>query len=95
MSYTVPDSKKSIKQNRFEFVVASKEFSVPLLKFLPVSAAAAFERGDPVEGILEGCDTQSARAAILSLDGEQFDAFIHAWSEASGIELGESSASTE
>jgi hypothetical protein len=93
MVFVVPDSRKSESDNRFEFTVHGATYTVPLLKYLPVSAAAAFERGDNVEGILGGCDNDDAREAVLAFDGEQFEAFLAAWSEASGVSTGESSAS--
>lgn len=93
MAFKVPDSKKSIAQNRFEFEVGDKSYTVPLLKYLPVKAAAAFERGDNVEGILLGCDSEEARNAVLALDGEQFEVLMDEWAKASGVNVGESSAS--
>ena len=95
MAFKVPASKRSIKQNRFEFEVDGKKYDIPLLKFLPVAAAEAFEAGRNIEGILAGADTDRARDAIRSLDSEQVEGLMDAWQEASGVEAGESSASSE
>lgn len=93
--YQVPQSKKSIKQNRFEFKVEGKTYSIPLLKHLPVKAAELFENDRPIAGLLAGADSDTARDAIRSLDSDQLEGLMQAWQEASGIEAGESSASSE
>lgn len=95
MPFDVPASKKSIAQNRFEFTLEGETFSIPLLKFAPVEAAEQFEVGRDVAGILACCENDKARAAVRSLDGDQFSALMGAWSEASGISAGESGASEE
>lgn len=95
MAFQVPKSKKSIKQNRFEFEVDGKKFDIPLLKFAPVEAAEAFEQGKNVAGILAACNSDSARDAVRAMDGEQFEALIEAWTEASDVTPGESPASSE
>jgi hypothetical protein len=95
MPFDVPTSKKSIRQNRFEFTLDGKTFSIPLLKFAPVEAAEAFEQNRNVAGILLCCENDEARDAIRSLDGDQFGALIDAWKKASGIGTGESEASEE
>jgi hypothetical protein len=95
MPFDVPSSKKSIAQNRFEFTLDGASYSIPLLKFAPVVAAEHFEEGRNVAGILACCENDAAKDAIRSLDGDQFEAFMEAWQEASGITAGESPASEE
>lgn len=94
MSFNVPQSKKSIKQNRFDFNIEGDEFSVPLLKFAPVEAAELFEKDLEVAGVMAMCENDGARDAIRSLDGDQFGAFMEEWQKASGVETGESQASS-
>lgn len=93
MPFDVPASKKSIKQNRFEFTLEGETHSIPLLKFAPVEAVENFELNRNVAAILACCENEAARNAVRSLDSEQFDALMEAWYKASGISVGESSAS--
>lgn len=93
--FQVPASKRSIKQNRFEFEVDGEQYEVPLLKYLPAAAAEAMEAGKSVTALMMATDTDSAKAALRSLDGEQLEALFDAWQEASGIEVGESPASSD
>lgn len=95
MPFDVPASKKSIKQNRFEFTLDGVTYSIPLLKFAPVEAAEHFESGRNVAGILACCENDKARDVVRSLDGDQFGPLMTAWQEASGVSAGESVASEE
>ena len=95
MAFQVPDSKRSIKQNRFEFEIAGKQYDIPQLKFAPVGAMEHFENERNMTGLLLACDSDDARAAVRSLDGDQLEAFMTAWAAASGVELGESVASSD
>lgn len=93
MAFTVPQSKKSIKQNRFEFTIGDETFEIPLLQFAPLEAAEAFENDRPVTGILATCDTDAAREAVRKLDGAQLEALMQEWQKASEVTQGESPAS--
>jgi hypothetical protein len=95
MPFDVPQSRKSVSQNRFEFTHDGVTHSIPLLKFAPVRAALHFQHGEELDGIVACCENEAAKAALLSLDGEQFTALIDAWSKASGVTPGESEASEE
>lgn len=95
MAFQVPASKRSHKQNRFEFKLDGKTHSIPLLKFLPVRSAEAFEKGSNVGGLIAAADSDATREAIRDLDSEQLEALVDAWQEASGVELGESEGSSE
>lgn len=94
MAFQVPKSKRSDAASRFEFELDDVKHSIPLLKFLPVAAAELFEQGQQVGGILLACETEAAKRAVRSMDGDQFEAFMNAWQEASGVEAGESQASS-
>jgi hypothetical protein len=95
MAFEVPASKKSLKQNRFEFTIGKKTHDIPLLKFAPVEAAEAFEDGRQVAGILAAAGSDAARGAIRQLDGDQLEALVSAWAEASGVDVGELEGSTD
>jgi len=94
MAFTVPASKKSIKQNRFEFEVDGEKYDIPYLKFAPVASIEAFENERNVTGFVLMCDSDEAKAAIRSMDGEQLEAFMEAYQKESGVDVGESSASS-
>ena len=89
MTFQVPESKKSIKQNRFEFEGDGKLYDIPHLKFAPVAAIEKFEQEQNMAGLLLTADTDDAREVIRSFDGSQLEPFIEAWQEASGVETGE------
>lgn len=93
MSFEVPQSKRSVKQNRFEFTVDGKQYEIPLLKFAPVAAIEHFEAERVVTGLVMMCDDEATKDAIRSFDGDQLDAFSNAYQEASGVSVGESGAS--
>lgn len=88
--YQVPKSKKSIKQNQFEFEIDGKQYTVPLLKYLPVSTIIRFE-SEGFKAVLEAFGTHAD--IVGALDQEQFEGLTKAWTEESGIDLGESQAS--
>lgn len=95
MPFAVPQSKKSQKQNRFEFTIGEDKHEVPLLKFASVGAAEAFEMGQNVHGLILAADTERTRAVLRGLDGDQMTALMDAWSEASGVKPGESGGSSD
>lgn len=94
MPFQVPQSKKSIRQNRFEFDIDGTTYSIPLLKYAPVEAAEAFENDKPIRALMLAANDKAAADIIRSLDGEQFQALMDAWTEASDVTPGESPAST-
>jgi hypothetical protein len=95
MVFEVPASKRSIKQNQFEFSLDGKTYSIPTLKFAPVEAAEAWEQGQGVKAVMLAAGNPDAEAAIRTMAGDQFEALVNAWQEASGVEAGESRASTD
>lgn len=100
MTFQVPESKRSIRQNQFEFKVPGdrKTYRVPKAQYMTMGQVEALaERGDNVQitDILEILGQGDAREAVRTLDQEQLMALMEAWQEASGLTTGESSASTE
>jgi hypothetical protein len=94
--YTVPKSKKSLKQNQFEFKINGKEFSIPLLKYMKPSVVAKLGTASPAQVVLALFDEYLGPEVIDEFeDMEQIDAFLTALQEASGVDVGESSASTD
>lgn len=92
MAFTVPESKRSIKQNQFEFEIDGATYTVPKMKYLPVRVIADMESGG-LAAVLKAFGDENAVAAVSELDSEQLEALTNAWSEASDITPGESSAS--
>jgi hypothetical protein len=95
MAFAVPQSKKSLKQNRFEFTIEGETHELPLLKFVSAGAAEAFELGQNTRGLILGADSERTRDLIRSLDSDQLEALTNAWGEASGISTGESQGSSD
>lgn len=93
MVFQIPESKKSIKQNRFEFELDGKKFEIPHLKFAPAGAMEHFEQERNMTGLMLVCDDDATRDALRGLDGDQLAAFMEAWGAASGVDMGESSTS--
>lgn len=95
MVYEVPESKRSIRQNRFEFKFKGKKYSMPKLKYLPMEAAELMESGQELKGIMVALDNDKARDAVRQMDAEQFADLMAALEKASGVSAGESSGSTD
>lgn len=95
MPYTVPPSKKSQKQNLFEFCLPDSDqvYAVPLLQYLKPSLMLAAEDLSEVGLAKLLFDTYLPEAFDRFEDAEQLTAFMDAWSEASGVTPGESPAS--
>lgn len=96
MVYTVPKSKASIKQNRFEFKLEGDAtvYSIPLLKFLKPSIALELQAGNQAEA-MRSLFTEYMPGVLEKLeDSVQMGDLFQAWQDASGVSLGESSASS-
>jgi hypothetical protein len=97
MVYEVPKSRASIAQNRFAFKFAgsSKKYDVPLMKYIKPALAMKLERLSDAEVVVALFEEYFPGQNLFEKfeDSEQFEAFMLAWQEASGIELGESEAS--
>lgn len=100
MTFQVPESKRSIRQNQFEFKVPGdrKTYRIPKAKYMTMGQVETLAtKGENVQitDILEILGQGEAREAVRTLDQEQLEALMEAWQEASGLSVGESSASTE
>jgi len=100
--YTVPESKRSLHQNQFEFKVPGdkKLYRIPKIKYLPVGTIEKMALAgknvtiSDMLSLFDG-DNSAAADAVRKLDREQLEALTRAWQEDSGIVVGESSASTD
>jgi hypothetical protein len=96
MVYEVPPSKRSIKQNQFQFKLAGAEYSLPRFKFIEIGQLELLTQPETrITGLLSiagGADTPLG-AAFRKLVADQLEGLIEAWQEDSGVTLGESSAS--
>lgn len=95
MPYEVPASKKSKKQNRFEFSHDGETYDVPLMKFVSAGAMEAFEAGKNMTGLILAADDERTRDAVRTMESDQLAGLMGAWQEASGITAGESEASLD
>lgn len=97
MVFQVPASKKSKGQDRFDFELDGKSYSVKRSKFLSVGEQEIIGNG----GVTEMIDTVfGARGtelgdAIRELDEDQYVALIEAYNADSGVTPGESAGSAE
>lgn len=101
MTYEVPASKRSLKQNQFKFKVPGDKtfYFIPKAKYLPVGVieklASNAEQVTLIDilAMFKGADEKSLEA-IRTLDSEQLIDLTSAWQEDSGVTTGESSASS-
>ena len=97
MAFKVPESKRSIAQNRFEFELPDgTEVSVPKAKYLTLGQIETLSQAQgeiTIVDILDLFNEPEASVAVRSLDSEQLLALMEAWQADSGISVGESSAS--
>lgn len=101
--FTVPPSKASEPQNRYQFQVDGKSYDCPKLGYVSgeVLEELVFSSrlGDLAFTVasfdLFGTQDTEAGRAVRSLDEDQFKALRADYFRASGITLGESSASTD
>lgn len=99
MTFEVPASKRSIKQNQFQFKVPGdrKTYSIPKAQYLSIGQVAELsQKGGDVQitDLLDILGQGDAHAAVRTLDQEQLVALMEAWQADSGLTTGESSAST-
>lgn len=100
--YTVPESKRSLHQNQFEFQVPGDDtiHRIPKMKYLPVGTIekmALAGKNVTISDLIALFDGDNAAAAhaVRQLDTEQLQDLTEAWQKDSGITVGESSASTD
>lgn len=100
--FVVPESKRSIRQNQYEFTVpgSKKTHRIPKAKYLPVGLIEKLSNSpgeisiSDVLAMFDGGD-KAALDAIRTLDSEQLEALTQDWQNDSGITVGESKASTD
>lgn len=98
MVFEIPAAKKSVDQNLFKFRMPGKDdttYKVPLLQFLRPSLIAQLEQVTKFEAVKQLTDEYCPGLFDRFEDSDQLIAFYNAWAEASGIDLGESSGSTD
>jgi hypothetical protein len=95
--FTVPASKASIKQNRFEFKMPGDRstYSVPKLQFVKPSLVLQLDGNKKADIVRLLLDHYVPDLTEKFESIEQLVALYEAWAEASGITPGESSASTD
>lgn len=91
--FKVPTSDGEKPENRFEFSIAEKSYSVPKLGFAPVEASLLFEQGYRIEGLIACAGSAEASAALRLLATDQLTALEQAWIAASRVSPGESDGS--
>ena len=98
MVFQVPESKRSIDQNKFEFTVPGDEkvYRVPKAKYLTLGKMDVLSGKAEEVTIADIIDLfgEDNAEAIRTLDKDQMEALTNAWQQDSGIEMGESSASS-
>lgn len=98
MTFTIPEPLSADTANRFTFTIPGDdaEWSVPLLRFLPMALAESLLTARRTSAFLAlfGPEDEPLGAAIRTLTPDQFEALIKAWGEASGVTVGESPASS-
>lgn len=98
MAFKVPESKRSSKQNQFEFELPDgKTYYIPKAKYMKtgdVETLASMGKQVKITDLLHLFGDGPASIAVRELDVEQLQGLMTAWQEDSGLELGESSAST-
>lgn len=99
MTFQVPESKRSIAQNRFHFQTPDGvEHSMPKMKYFTMRQIERMSSNTDeltltdILAIFDE-DESDVREAVLDFDHEQLQALMEAWQADSGLALGESSAS--
>jgi hypothetical protein len=95
--FEVPASRASVKQNQFEFKIPGdrKTYSIPKLQFLrPALLRQMDSMKNQVDRVYALIENYHPGLVDKFDDMEQLTALYTAWSEGSGITVGESSASS-
>jgi hypothetical protein len=93
--YQVPPSKASIEQNRFTFTLNGKDYSLPKLAFIKPSLVEQLEGATKLKAVRMLTDHYIPGLFDEFEDAEQLTDLYNAWATASGLKLGESSASRD
>ena len=88
MVFQVPASKAA--EDRFEFELEGKSFSLPRLDRIPLETGMLFQQEKPLEALLSVAgDDDELSLALRRLHADQVGPLVEAWSEAAESELGE------
>lgn len=95
--YRLPASKKSLKQNQFEFQLVEDGpiLSMPKLKFIRPKLAVEIEELPLQQAVLRLFEEFHPGLIDQFEDSEQFEDFTRNWALASGIDLGKSKPSSD
>lgn len=91
--YEVPDSKKSIDQNRWPFKVGGKEFWIPRAKYLTTRQADTMQEDSLGEALSKIAPNKATADVLLDMPLDHVEGLFEAWQEDSGVTLGESESS--
>lgn len=96
MTFTVPKSQASIAQNRFEFQFAGdrRKYSIPLLKFVKPELVLKFDELTETAAFRAIIDEYLPEVFGKFESVDQLEAFLEEWKRQSGIDMGESEASS-
>lgn len=96
MTFEVPEANASKEQDKFQFKIPGHAgtFSVKRLKFLTVAQAEEVESDSNALFEFFGKQGTKQGTALRSLDRQQWKALVEAWQRDSGVDLGESAASS-
>ena len=97
-AFQVPASKASIKQNQFEFKLPGdrKTYTIPKMQFLKPNLIDELDPEKPKTDVVKSILEHYHPGLWESFDElSQATAFFEAWAQSSGVDLGESSASTD
>lgn len=98
MTFTIPEPQSVNPDNRFTFTIPGDdtEWSVPLLRYLPMTLAEQLVTNRKTSGFLPlfGPADEPLGVAVRTLTPDQFGALITAWGGASGVTVGELPASS-
>lgn len=90
---TMAPKRKGKKQRQlvsFEFEGFEGDFTLPALANLPLGVASALTNGD-VQRLIEfirDATSEDMAAAVEAIEGDETEAFMQAWSDASGVDSG-------
>jgi hypothetical protein len=94
--FEVPKSKKSLKQNQFEFKLNGKTHSIPLMKYIKPAMMVRMMSVPQAEQVRILFQEYVGADVFEEFDDmEQVEAWMEALQKASGIDEGESVASSD
>lgn len=92
--YEIPESKKSLDQNQFQFSYRGQHYSIPKIKYLSPTTVRAISAMTATETVFYLLDQFGSGDLVNQLDDMvQVESLYRAWMTDSGIDVGESLAS--